>query len=61
MTAKEMNELLSRTGWLEVGDGFTIEVIIEDVRTRFGGVDVQVKPLEGRGLKWISFDRLKLI
>lgn len=60
MTAREMMDLIDRTGmmWLEE---FEIEVIVLDVRTNFGATQVKVRPVQGKGEKWTPLDRLVLV
>jgi len=52
MTALEMVSLLGKTGYVDTDD-FTIEVTVIDARTRFGETDVLVRPVAGRGEKWV--------
>jgi hypothetical protein len=60
VTAREQAALLDRTGTLTL-EGLEVEVIVQDVRTRFGTVDVLVSPTQGRGQKWVTLDRVRLI
>jgi len=39
----------------------TINVVIQDIRARFGHVDVLVKPADGTGEQWVEQHRIKII
>lgn len=60
MTAREMAALIDRTGFIDVED-FTIEVMIRDVRQSFGNTELQVEPVNGRGIKWVRDYRVSLV
>jgi hypothetical protein len=53
MTAREMSELVGSLRMLRSGD-LWFEVTVEDVRVRFGTVDVQVRPAAGSGTTWVE-------
>ena len=52
MTALEMIALIGKKGYVDAED-FTIEVEVIDARVRFGETDVLVRPVAGRGEKWV--------
>jgi hypothetical protein len=60
MSAREMYAMVGRTGELYLRESdLTIYVEIKDVRNRFGNIDFQVSPLQGKGEAWVSADRVK--
>jgi hypothetical protein len=59
MTAKEMQDLIGRTGSFYV-KGMGISVKVVDVRTRYGRVDYLVTPVAGTGETWMTEDSVTL-
>jgi len=39
-------------------EGLTVTVFCNDVRNRYGNLDVLVTPMEGDGERWVKADRL---
>lgn len=46
---------------LVVDKGFTIPIIIKDVRSSFGRLDAKVWPVGGTGEQWVNFTRLDMV
>lgn len=59
MTTKTAIEIIGKEADLYL-DGLTIKVKIVDARYVFGRDDVQVQPLAGCGVKWVSRDSINL-
>lgn len=58
MNAAEMSKHIGNTFWLKIDDlYFRVEVM--DMRERFGITDAQIIPVDGAGMKWVEFSRLK--
>lgn len=58
MTAREMAALLGKTAHLRTSEGFTIPVVITDIRAHFGTVNAYVEVTHGYGAKWVAYERL---
>lgn len=53
MTAKEAAGIIGKVGAVVLG-GLTVYVEIMDVKTEWGKVRYQVKPVEGSGSAWVE-------
>ena len=55
-TTKEelIDEFVGRKARYATSDGFTIEVTVENVKSHFGRVDLEVTPIYGSGTKWVT-------
>lgn len=56
-TARAMGSEIGRVGVLAV-DGLLIEVEVLDVRMCWNRRDFQIRPVHGRGVKWVAADRV---
>lgn len=64
MSMKSLVELVKRyplgsRWWVETVGDMLIEVELTDLRDNFGRVDIEVRPLHGRGTAWVNAERLK--
>lgn len=60
MTLSEANELLGQAWWCAGGEQpLNFEVTVTDVREVFGRVDVQIRPVNGSGARWVSMDTVR--
>ncbi len=59
MTHKEAAKLIGRAGHYAHGN-LIFRVEVTDVREVFGRTDVQIKPVAGSGMGWISLDKITL-
>lgn len=59
LTAAHLASHIGRTATLRHGN-MTFEVVVVDVRTRFGSIDFEVEPAAGTGSTWVSEHTIKL-
>lgn len=60
MTLSEASALLGQAWWHAGGEQPLIfEVKVVDVREVFGRVDVQIRPTNGSGARWVSMDTVR--
>lgn len=62
MSIAAMAKLIGKTGMMRLPefDGITFPVEIQDARSSFGRIDVMVMPIGGKGMVWVSLDRITL-
>lgn len=60
-TTKEelIDEFVGRKARYSTSDGFIIEVTVENVKSHFGRVDLEVTPMHGSGTKWVTSGKLR--
>ena len=58
MSAKELEGLVGRKGLWKAS--IWVDVTIEDARRSYGRVDVQIAPVSGMGMAWVSLDSVLL-
>jgi hypothetical protein len=54
----EIQNLIGKSGRLEVEKNFIVAVTILDARSAFGRMDLEVTPANGSGSKWVSMERV---
>ncbi len=59
LTAAHLASYIGRTATLRHGT-MSFEVVVVDVRTRFGSVDYEVEPAAGTGSTWVAETTIKL-
>ncbi len=57
---KKIAELTSKIGTtIQIHmEGLQVSVKLLDVRPKYGRIDLQITPINGGGIKWISSDKL---
>jgi len=60
MTAKEMSNIIGKTGMFHE-NGLKFRVKINDVRTSYGRIHYLISPVCGDGEKWVDFSRVMTI
>jgi hypothetical protein len=60
VTAKQMIPAVGRQALLNT-DGMQFPVTIHDVRNVWGNNQALVAPVNGKGLKWVSVERLTIV
>lgn len=48
---------VGKVGLLDFG-GLLVNVAIDDIRYRYGNIDVLVHPVSGAGTRWVQADKL---
>ena len=62
MSITDMQALIGRKGFLPVeGGDMSIMVEVRDIKIAYGRVLYLVKPIEGKGSKWVNSERVHLI
>jgi hypothetical protein len=56
---KDMAARIGKRGSLATTDGLRIDVVIEDVRQRYGHTDYHVRPVSGTGTTWVESTRVR--
>lgn len=59
MLKKEHLKLIEKTGkyWI---NGLEINVTINDIKSAYGNIRVNIKPVSGNGNVWVNLDSVKL-
>jgi hypothetical protein len=57
MSTKELGQVIGERGYV-ASDGLEIAVTIVDVKRAYGNLRYQVEPVSGRGVVWVSADRV---
>ena len=61
MTTTEdlIDEYVGRKAKYVTKEGFSIEVTVQNVKTHFGRVDLEIVPLHGAGANWVTQTKLQ--
>ena len=59
ITAAGLSQLVGLSVMWSPHDGIKFNCKITDVRTAFGRIDVELQPMEGEGLHWVSAARVR--
>ncbi len=61
MPTKEelIDEYVGRKARYVTQEGFAIEVTVQNVKSHFGRVDLEVIPVHGTGEKWVTSNKLQ--
>jgi len=57
--SKNLDDYRGRVGVLSIND-LDVEVVIADARLRFGHLDLLVRPVAGKGERWVEQHRIAL-
>lgn len=62
MSAISLARLIGKTGQMRLPEfsNITVPVEIQDAKQSFGRTDVMVMPIGGKGMVWVSLDRVAL-
>jgi hypothetical protein len=60
MSVKEHMSVIGREGLLAI-QSLKVKVLILDVRSAFGRIDYQVRPVQGSGEQWIESGRVQVL